>query len=400
MTMNQSLDRRAMLAWSGGAIILTVVGGRVRAMDATASVPDGDAYSPWQLWNAPSLRGTPLALVAAAVLAANPHDTQPWLFQVSDSAIEIFADASRNLGTMDAFLREMHLGLGCAIENAVLAAGQNGYAVELETVPGKLTAITDRRSALHAATLHLTRIAQPIAPDALYRAIPNRHTNRYPYDRAKPLPAAWAEFASHANINDDVRLFLFADGPQRALFDAAVVDATEAIIADAQMIADSDHWLRTSRDEIEAHRDGPTLDAAGLSFFTLLLAKTFPVSAEASHQGWLAQTRDRQVPSASLTGFIAVRDRYDREMAIAAGRTWQRLHLYATVNGVAMQPLNQPIEMIDREKQRGAGTDWARRVEALTSSPDWQATFAFRAGMPLDNAPPSPRRTLKDVLLG
>ena len=67
------------------------------------------------------------------MLAANPHDTQPWLFAVSADAIEIFADLSRNLGAMDAYVREMHLGLGCAIENMALTAGPNGYAVEVES---------------------------------------------------------------------------------------------------------------------------------------------------------------------------------------------------------------------------------------------------------------------------
>ena len=90
----------------------------LRGVDAAGRpTPEGDAYAPWRLWDDPSIRGTPLALVAAGVLAANPHDTQPWLFAVSADAIEIFADLSRNLGAMDAYLREMHLGLGCAIEN-------------------------------------------------------------------------------------------------------------------------------------------------------------------------------------------------------------------------------------------------------------------------------------------
>ena len=68
-------------------------------------LPEGDAYAPWSLWNDPSVRGTPLVLVAAAVLAANPHDTQPWLFRIGDDAIEVLADLSRNLGAMDAFVR-------------------------------------------------------------------------------------------------------------------------------------------------------------------------------------------------------------------------------------------------------------------------------------------------------
>ncbi len=201
----------------------------------------------------------------------------------------------------------------------------------------------------------------------------------------------------HADVHDNVRVFLFQGGPARALHDAAILDSTQAIIADPAMIADSDRWLRTSSREIEAHRDGPTLDAAGLSTLTLFFAKLIAVSPERAHQAWLDQTRDAQVATAPLTGLIAVRDRYDRADTIAAGRTWQRLHLSAIAHGVAMQPLNQPIEMIDRERRTNGGRVWDSRMARLTGE-DWQATFSFRGGLPTEPAPASPRRRLKDVL--
>ncbi|HEX7775815.1 MAG TPA: hypothetical protein VF449_04740, partial [Parvibaculum sp.] len=65
-----------------------------------------DAYSPWDLWNAPGLKGTPMALAAAGILAANPHNTQPWIFHVADDRIELYADTARNLGAFDPYLRE------------------------------------------------------------------------------------------------------------------------------------------------------------------------------------------------------------------------------------------------------------------------------------------------------
>jgi len=386
-----------VLACGGATTFLALTGGMLRTLDAAGRpLPADDAYAPWRLWSDPAIAGTPLALVAAGVLAANPHDTQPWLFGVSANAIEIFADLSRNLGAMDAYVREMHLGLGCAVENMRLAAGPNGYSAEVEARPGSLTALDERRTPVHAATLRLTERGR-MTPDSLYRAIPDRHTNRYAYDRNRALPEEWRAFASHADVGGDVRVFLFEDGEPRRLFDAAVVEATEAIIADKTMIADSDRWFRASSGEIDAHRDGPTLDAAGLSSLTLLFARLFPVSPETSHKAWLDQTRDVQVASAPAVGLIAVRDRYDRASAIAAGRVWQRLHLSATAHGVAMQPLNQPIEMIDRERQAGLGRTWAARVARLTGD-DWQATFSFRAGFASETAPASPRRRLKDVL--
>jgi len=87
------------------------------------------------------------------MLAANPHDTQPWLFRVADDAIEVYADASRNLGAMDPYLREMHLGLGCAVENMTRSGPPNGYAVRVEAVPGALTDLLQRDRPVLAATL-------------------------------------------------------------------------------------------------------------------------------------------------------------------------------------------------------------------------------------------------------
>jgi hypothetical protein len=393
------LCRRRVIGLGAGALTLILAGGLLRQADADGRpLPEGDAYAPWRLWDDPSLRSTPVALVAAAALAANPHDTQPWLFRVRDDAIEVIADLARNLGTMDPYVREMHLGLGCAIENMQAAAGPNGYRADVEVVGGALTDLVERQRPALAALVRLVRRA-PTAPDARYRAIPERHTNRYAYERGKAPPADWLEFARSGDAEAGVRAILFQEGAERGKFETAVVEATEAVIADATMIGDSDRWFRNSRAEIEAHRDGPTLDAAGLSFLTLTFARLFPVSAETSHSAWLSQTRDVQLASAPVTGLIAVRDRYDRKATIAAGRFWQRLHLSAVASDLALQPLNQPIEMIDRERQTGRGSQWSKRIAELTGE-DWQATFSFRAGFSSQSAPPSPRRRLADVVTG
>jgi len=392
----KTLNRRAALGLYGGALTLALAGGALWVVEAAGrSLAEGDAYAPWRLWDDPGARGTPLALVAAGALAANPHNTQPWLFRVGETQIDVLADLSRHLGAVDAFVRELHLGLGCAIENMALAAAPNGLDVAVEIVDGSLLALAERARPVAAARLHLTR--RPLsAADALYRAIPVRHTNRYPYDRGRPVPADWLAFA-HGAAEDGARVVLFDDGAARRAFDAAVVEATEAIIADAEMIGDSDRWFRNSPAAVEAHRDGPTLEAAGLSHLTLAYDRLFPVSPQASRAAWLGQVRNSQLPSAPLTGLIAVSDRYDRRGAIAAGRLWQRLHLAATAAGAAMQPLNQPIEMIDRERSTARGDAWARRIAALAGA-DGQATFAFRVGMPTSAAPPSPRRRLADVV--
>ena len=173
------LNRRDASRAGGATLFLALAGGKLRAADAAGRpLPEGDAYAPWTLWNDPSIRGTPLALVAAGVIAANPHDTQPWLFAVGDDSIEIFADTSRNLGAMDACIREMHLGLGCAIENMLLAAASNGFGAEFEAAPGSL--IDARRAQSH-------RCRDGASGEARAEAAPDRALSRDTRPPHQPL---------------------------------------------------------------------------------------------------------------------------------------------------------------------------------------------------------------------
>jgi hypothetical protein len=390
-----AIDRRQALGLALGASAIAM-GGCNPSRAGAADVPDGAAYAPWRQWNDPALRGSPLALVSAAILAANPHDTQPWAFEVTDGGIEVFADLSRNLGAMDAYVREMYLGLGCAIENALIAATPNGLSASVRLAPGSLVELTQRAGQVPVATIELSR-QDGLAGDPLYAAIPRRHTNRGPYRRDKAVPQAWLKAAGGLQQDGQARIVFGTEPHARAAFAAAVSEATQAIIADGPMIADSDRWFRGSPGQIELHRDGPSLETAGLSPITLALARIAPLPPSLNHAAWLRQTRETQLATAPVFGLIAVRDRYDRQSSIAAGRAWQRLHLSAVAAGLAMQPLNQPIEMIDRERQLGSGNDWARRMTEAVGD-DGQATFAFRVGYPAQRAPASARRPLRAVV--
>ena len=124
--------------------------------------------------------------------------------------------------------------------------------------------------------------------------------NRYAYERSRPLDPAWLDAARRMGQADGVRVIVFPESAARDRLEAAMIDATKAIIANSRMIADSDRWFRNSSAEIDAHRDGPTLEAAGLSFLPLTFARVFPVSA-----------RSGPPPTAWRTGHI------DRESVVA-----------------------------------------------------------------------------------
>ncbi len=109
------MERRAFSRGAGIVSVLVAGGGVWRAWEQRVfSVGQGPAYELWKDWRSAS--EGPLGLVRAAILAASPHNTQPWLFKVASSSIELYVATARNTGALDPYLREQHIGLGCALE--------------------------------------------------------------------------------------------------------------------------------------------------------------------------------------------------------------------------------------------------------------------------------------------
>src|SRR5882762_6403750 len=132
------VQRRSFLKGAGTVTVAVVGGGVWRAWDqGVFSVGEGPAYEPWKNWRKTG-NDAPLALVRAAILAASPHNTQPWLFKITNSSIELHIDTQRNVGALDPYLREEHIGMGCALENLMLAAAANGSLATVTLLPGKL----------------------------------------------------------------------------------------------------------------------------------------------------------------------------------------------------------------------------------------------------------------------
>ncbi|MGP1273962.1 MAG: hypothetical protein ACQRW7_00935 [Caulobacterales bacterium] len=385
-------SRRAFLTKGlAGAGMVTIAGTAAagwRIVDAGVFPADTSPFEPWKALGMAS-QGDPSALAAAAILASNPHNTQPWTFELASDRCVIEADTTRHLGAFDPYRREMWIGLGAALANAEIAAPAFGFSAGRP----RLEAL----GANGAGRIFVPLTPAPAMQPSLFDAIPNRRTNRAPYD-GEPVPEAQlAAIEALAGETDGASLEVFdRDTPRGQAFIDGTLEATAAINADAQMSHDGHVWFRGNAREIARHRDGVSVPTAGLSPVMSFMGQLLPEpDAASSGQYWLNSTRG-QLGTAGGFGVITIADAYDRAGQLAAGRLWQRLHLALTHEGLAAHPLNQLPELVDRDRQLGIDRGWRERLSALTTS-DGDIVFAFRYGRALRQVPRSARRPLEWV---
>ncbi len=385
----KNLSRRDFLKL-GGATLVVVAGGSVfRAVDqGMFSVGQVIAYEPWKNWRdavAPTER-----IVAAGILASNPHNSQPWLFRITASTIDLFAVPERQIGVIDPFRREMYIGLGCAIENMRLAAAAEAFKADIRLLP-------DPTTESYAASISLAESSPATSP--LYEAIPQRHTNRAAYDTTRAVAEEIFSGIDSLVTESTVRLFWFKDEAARAKFGEIAISATEALIADEQQSLDSHKWWRQDWDQVQESADGITLDAQGLGSFISNTGKFLPdLSRQSNDESFIKNMRDIMVPTAAAFGILAVPNGMDFTQRLQCGQIWQSIHLWATTQGLAMQPLNQMCERADRERQLGIEPVFGKSIADLISDDQWQAIMPFRLGYPTVEALLSPRRGLDKVI--
>ncbi|HEX7660606.1 MAG TPA: hypothetical protein VF444_14125 [Pseudonocardiaceae bacterium] len=390
---SHGVGRRGFLRSTGMGVLTVVVAGTgvisYRAYDNRVLDPDrGTAFDAWRNWrDDPGPRG----VIAAAILAASPHNIQPWLFQLNGNRVDVHADTARRMVSVDPYSRERNVGLGCAVENMMLAARARGMAPTCTLRPDAAQPALVARVDLGAGSPQ---------PSELHDAIGNRHSNRGPYTADAVDQGTLSQLGAVADPTADAPATVaWVTGDARNTLGQLMIDAAKAVTADQDQSRDGFVWFRSSASDIERYKDGLTLDGQGLSAALTSAAKMLPASSrQEGDQFWVDQTRTVHTATAAAYGFVLVPDPHDPVQQLTGGRLLQRIHLAITAHGLGMQHMNQITERIDRDQSLNRSSPFAAPLAALVSRPGSQVLATFRLGHPQRDPRLSPRRPVSEVL--
>ncbi len=385
------MNRRSFLKGTGVTTVVLAGGVVWRAADqGVFSVGQGPAYEAWKNWQEEADQPI-MKLVKAAILAANPHNSQPWSFRVSESRIDLFAVTSRNLGAIDPYLREMYIGLGCALENLLLAAKAEGYDYKLTLMPSP-------GDTTHVAGIDLKK-GQAQRTD-LYDAIPNRHTDRGGHVLSRSVSSKTIQSLNKLNtFSNDVSIVWLTDQERHNGFAEKNYHATKDLIKDHEQSSESFKWGRGSWDELQEKKDGISIDTAPIPDFIKVMAKIMPQADMETTDKYFLEAMKGLKNNTSLFGIITVKDSSDLTQRIKGGMLWQRMHLWGSIRGLGMGPINQLPERVDRETMLGLPPKSAKILERIVKNPTWVTLMPFRIGYPTMKLLPSPRRPAEEVLI-
>jgi hypothetical protein len=240
----------------------------------------------------------------------------------------------------DPFNRQITVGLGCFLELLVMAAAQDGFAVDLDVFPqgSDQMALDDRPVAIATFRAGAGR------PDPLFAHVMARRSNKEPFDTTRPIaPDTIAQIAGAAIYGSRVA----GDASQGSIttLRQLTTDAMIVEIDTPHTFKESVDLFRIGKAEVEANPDG--IDFSGPLFETLgaFGLMTREAMADPTTSMFAQSKAVLQANTETAMGHLWQATRGNtRADQIIAGRDWLRLNLAATAAGVDMQPLSQALQ--------------------------------------------------------
>ncbi|MCD4535422.1 hypothetical protein LRP67_15110 [Nocardioides sp. cx-169] len=310
--------------------------------------------------------GASRRVVELACGAPSVHNTQPWLWRVSGSRIDLYADRSRQLPFSDPTGRNLTISCGAALHYARVAATALGMPAEVVRMPDPLDVD-------HLATLQLRPGPRP--PDAIEHlsALGRRATDRRRFT-SWPVPEERLASLAASVKRSGVRVLPLVEPSLRFRVELLVNRARDRQLDDPRLAAEQRAWV-----------DRSPLEGMPSAALPELAAQQPPSRGHAAPaapdlvegpDGLLALCTDTDAPGDWLQ----------------AGEALSELWLAATVEGLSVVPLSQVIEVASTRFSLETEVFGGMTVPQIIVRIGWQEIGRSQL-------PRTPRRPVDEVLL-
>lgn len=308
-------------------------------------------------------------VVELACGAPSLRNSQPWLWRVAGTRIDLYADRRRQLLLGDPAGRNLVMSCGAALHQAEVAALAIG-------MPATITRLPDPHDQEHLATLELRPGPRPPAAIEHLGALGRRVTDRRRFT-AWPVPEERLAGIAAQVSAPRVRVLPLVDATTRFRVELLVSQAKDHQLDDPRLVAEQRAWV--DRGGPDGVPSSAIPEPAGQPTPGGRFTETRPVVdfdlVEAS-DGLLAICTDDDDPSAWLE----------------AGEALSQLWLAATVDGLSVVPLSQVIAVPKTREVIGTQLLGGLTCPQIIVRIGWQEIGRSQL-------PRTPRRPVEDVLL-
>jgi len=317
-----TLTRRKTLALIGGGVV--VAASASSATFLSTRTPE-KAQLPWR--KAGQYDDARLNALSFALLAPNPHNLQPWQVALDgDDALMLYHDTARRLPETDPYDRQITIGLGCFLEQMVIAASAAGQGVELMFYPDGPEGAVARAVFSDGAQ-----------PDQLAQHIMGRRSCKEPFEDREVDAALANELELYADVYTDARS---VNAIKTLTWEAWMVEAMTH-----RTMKESVDLMRFGKAEINANPDGIDLGGPFLESLMVVGVLNKEDQLDPDSTGFQQGVEIYSKMLLATPAYVALTSGGNaRADQIEAGRRWLRLNLKTTAMGLALHPVSQCLQ--------------------------------------------------------
>ena len=272
-------------------------------------------------------RGRLEFLVGFAVLAPSSHNAQPWKFKISGNSIEVLPDLSRAVPIADPKEKCLYTGLGCAIENIVIAADY------FKLKPRVIYEPYDSKEV--AARIELSFSDEQDSANAtkdsshLIHEIPKRCSNRNKYDPDKKVSAEFLkELISYSGKG--ITITISTESKKRNMLAGIVMDSRIKIFNDTSFRHEISRYKKNNLTRSFVGITGNTMG------FNTLQSFVAPFAIKYMNVLRFIEKSEKELFSTySPVHLIVSIKKETRQSWMKAGRIFQNICLRANQKGIA-----------------------------------------------------------------